>query len=472
MKGLKSYTEAKLLWITRLADAFIPVFFALVAQLIYDPAAPFHEESRFYVALVAASFLTVNIFHNLDLYTIAALANLQRQLGRILLGWTAVIALLLLAAFAVKVSASFSRVWTILWYISALFGFFVTRVVVHEVLRRWAETGRLVRDVAVVGAGEQGRRLIQYLHRPGRGYRVVGVFDDRKAAHQLGEVAGVPIRGTVDDLLAFSVSQPLDQIVVALPWTGERRIADIMTRLSALPVDIRLAPGLVGFALAHCHYGDIGGLPVLNIFEKPLSEEKLVLKRIEDVAIAATLLVLFSPVMLMVAALIKLDSPGPVFFRQTRFGFNNRPISVWKFRTMYIEDCTDAIEAQTLRDDPRVTPIGHWLRRTSIDEMPQLINVLQGTMSVVGPRPHAEGTRAGTVLFEDAVHEYAARHRVKPGLTGWAQVNGWRGETDTLEKIQRRVDHDLYYIEHWSLLFDIKIVLMTILTIMRGRNAW
>jgi lipopolysaccharide/colanic/teichoic acid biosynthesis glycosyltransferase len=161
-----------------------------------------------------------------------------------------------------------------------------------------------------------------------------------------------------------------------------------------------------------------------------------------------------------------------VFFRQTRFGFNNRPISVWKFRTMYIEDCTDVIETQALRDDPRVTPIGRWLRRTSVDEMPQLINVLQGTMSVVGPRPHAEGTRAGSVLFEEAVSEYAARHRVKPGLTGWAQVNGWRGETDTLEKIQRRVDHDLYYIEHWSLLFDIKIVLMTIFTVMRGRNAW
>jgi len=472
MKGLKSYTEAKLLWMTRLADALIPVLFAVIAQLVYDPAAPFYDEGRFYVALVAASFLTVNVFHNLDLYSIAALANLQRQLSRILFGWTAVIALLLLAAFAVKVSSSFSRIGTILWYISALFGFFVSRVVVHEILRRWAETGRLVREVAVVGAGPQGRRLIEYLHRPSLGFRVVGVFDDGEATQQFTEVAGVPIRGTVDDLPAFSVAHPLDQIVVALPWTDEQRIANIMTRLSTLPVDIRLAPDLVGFALAHCHYGDIGGLPVLNIFEKPLSEEKLMLKRIEDVAVAAALLVFFSPIMMVVATLIKLGSPGPVFFRQTRFGFNNRPISVWKFRTMYIEDCTDVIETQTLRDDPRVTPIGHWLRKTSIDEMPQLINVLQGSMSVVGPRPHAEGTRAGAVLFEDAVHEYAARHRVKPGLTGWAQVNGWRGETDTLEKIQRRVDHDLYYIEHWSLLFDIKIVLMTIFTVMRGRNAW
>lgn len=472
MKGLKSYTEAKLLWMTRLLDAAIPVVFALIAQLIYDPKAPFFEEGRFYVALVVATFLTVNIFHMLELYTIAGLSNLQRQMGRIVLGWTAVIALLLLAAFAARVSTSFSRIWTILWYSGALAGFFLSRVVVHTILRRWAETGRLVRDVAIIGAGPQGRRLIEYLHRPGRGFRVVGVFDDRKAAQRLTEVAGVPVRGTIDDLLAFSVAEPLDQIVVALPWTGERRIADIMTKLSALPVDIRLAPGLVGFALAHCHYGDIAGLPVLNIFEKPLSEEKLVLKRIEDLLIASMLLVVFSPVMLVVAVLIKWGSPGPVFFRQNRYGFNNRPISVWKFRTMYIEDCTDVIETQALRNDPRVTPIGHWLRRLSIDEMPQLFNVLQGSMSVVGPRPHPKGTRAGDVLFEEAVSEYAARHRVKPGLTGWAQVNGWRGETDTLEKIQRRVDHDLYYIEHWSLLFDIKIVLMTVFSVMRGNNAW
>ncbi len=472
MKGLKSYTEAKLLWMARLADALIPVLFAFVALLIYDATIPSPEDGRFYVAIVAASLLTANIFHNFGLYTIAALTNLQRQLGRMLVGWTAVIALLLLAAFAVKVSSSFSRIWTIFWYFGTLFGFFVTRIVIHEILRRWAEAGRLVRDVVVVGTGVQGRRLIEYLQRPSLGFRVIGVFDDRKSAEQPADIGGIPVMGTVDDLPTFSIVQQLDQIVVALPWTDERRIADVMTRLSALPLDIRLAPDLVGFALAHCDYGDVGGLPVLNIFEKPLSEEKLMLKRIEDVAVAAALLVVFSPIMLVVAVLIKLGSPGPVFFRQTRFGFNNRPISVWKFRTMYIEDCTDVIETQTLRDDPRVTPIGRWLRKTSVDEMPQLINVLQGTMSVVGPRPHAEGTRAGAVLFEEAVSEYAARHRVKPGLTGWAQVNGWRGETDTLEKIQRRVDHDLYYIEHWSLLFDIKIVLMTIFTVMRGRNAW
>jgi len=301
---------------------------------------------------------------------------------------------------------------------------------------------------------------------------VVGVFGDGEARSNLGEVAGVAVKGTIDDLLAYSVDHPLDHLVIALPWAAEQRITNAMARLSTLSVDIGLVPGLDGLTLDRCHFDEVGNLPVLNVFKKPLSEGKLLVKRIEDVTIAVTLLILLSPVMLGTAALIKLTSRGPVWFRQMRFGLNNELISVWKFRTMYIEDCTDVIENQTLRNDPRVTSIGRLLRKTSIDELPQLINVLQGRMSVVGPRPHAVGTRAGSVLFEDAVREYLARHRVKPGVTGWAQVNGWRGETDTLEKIQGRVDCDLYYIENWSLLFDIKIVLMTAVVIVRGRNAW
>jgi Undecaprenyl-phosphate glucose phosphotransferase len=472
MNSLKSYTEAKLLWATRLADAVVPVLFAIIAQLIYEPSASFFEEGRFVIAMLAAMLLTANIFHNLDLYTMPSLANLQRQIGRVIVGWTAVMALLLLAAFAAKVSNNFSRVWTILWYASSLIGFFTIRLIVHEIIRRWTESGRLVREIAVYGAGPQGQRLVEFLQRPGSGFRVVGVFDDRETSKRGGATVNAPLRGGFRDLLNFSRSQTLDQIVVALPWTDEEHIAEVMTKLSPLPVDVRLAPDLVGYSLAHCRYGEVAGLPVLNVFDKPLSEEKLVLKRVEDIVVSVGLLVLFSPLMLIIAALIKLGSPGPVFFRQTRFGFNNQPIQVWKFRTMYIDECRDVLDRQTLRDDPRVTPLGHWLRRTSMDELPQLINVLRGSMSVVGPRPHAQGTRAGNVLFEEAVAEYAARHRVKPGLTGWAQVNGWRGETDTLEKIQRRVDHDLYYIEHWSLLFDVKIVLMTVLTILRGRNAW
>src|SRR5258708_14953699 len=199
MKGLKSYTEAKLLWMARLADALIPVLFAFVALLIYDATIPSPEDGRFYVAIVAASLLTANIFHNFGLYTIAALTNLQRQLGRMLVGWTAVIALLLLAAFAVKVSSSFSRIWTIFWYFGTLFGFFVTRIFIHEILRRCAEAGRLVRDAVAVGTGVQGRRRIEYLQRPILGFRVIGVLDDRNSAEQPTDIAGITVSGTLGD---------------------------------------------------------------------------------------------------------------------------------------------------------------------------------------------------------------------------------------------------------------------------------
>jgi len=181
---------------------------------------------------------------------------------------------------------------------------------------------------------------------------------------------------------------------------------------------------------------------------------------------------LAAPLMLAIAAIIKVDSPGPVFFKQKRYGFNNRLITVWKFRTMHWDRTDGDAEIQTTKNDPRVTRVGKFLRRTSLDEIPQLINVLLGDMSLVGPRPHAIATKAAGKLFEEVVEEYTARHRVKPGITGWAQVNGWRGETDTGEQIQQRVRHDLYYIDNWSIPFDLKILLLTAFVVLLRKNAY
>lgn len=188
--------------------------------------------------------------------------------------------------------------------------------------------------------------------------------------------------------------------------------------------------------------------------------------------LGSLLLLMFAPLMLLIAAAIKLDSRGPVFFRQTRYGFNNNLIKVWKFRTMYHHMTDAAASVLTQRDDPRVTRVGHFLRRTSLDELPQLLNVVSGEMSLVGPRPHALQAKAGELLYQDVMHHYAARHRVKPGLTGWAQVHGWRGETDTPEKLTRRVEHDLYYIDHWSLLLDLQILLRTARVVLGDKNAF
>jgi Undecaprenyl-phosphate glucose phosphotransferase len=369
-------------------------------------------------------------------------------------------------------SSNFPRGWAILWYFWSLGLFIVVRFAAFSMLCQWIVAGKLTRDVAIVGAGPHGRRLVKHLreHAPGD-LRIVGIWDDR-AARPIDPIEDIPVRGTVDDLIAYARQHPVDQIVVALPWAAEIRVMTVLKKLWELPVDIRLAPDMIGFRLAHCSYSDLGTVPVLNVFDRPLSEEKLLLKRSEDVVLALIMLLAFSPLMLLTALAIKLDSQGPVLFRQTRYGFNNKKIDVWKFRSMYVDNCRETALVQATVDDPRVTRVGRFIRRTSIDELPQLFNVLSGVMSMVGPRPHSIGTKAENLLFEEAVAEYAARHRVKPGLTGWAQVNGWRGETDTIEKLRHRVDHDLYYIENWSLFLDIKIVLMTVLTVVRGKNAY
>ena len=235
---------------------------------------------------------------------------------------------------------------------------------------------------------------------------------------------------------------------------------------------MKLVPDLVAFDFVSHKTSTLSGVALLHIFDRPISGWSQFLKAAEDRVGAALMLALVAPVMAMIALAIKLDSPGPVFFKQPRVGFNSRLFNVLKFRTMHHAMRDEHCANQTTRNDPRVTRVGRFLRRTSLDELPQLINILRGEMSIVGPRPHALSTKAEGHLFEEVVDKYAARHRVKPGLTGWAQVKGWRGETDTIEKIRRRVEHDLYYIENWSIMFDIVIIVRTVLLIFRDRKAY
>jgi len=235
---------------------------------------------------------------------------------------------------------------------------------------------------------------------------------------------------------------------------------------------VRLGPGPVPTAYPASRLSLQYGLPMLSVMEKPLAGGDAMLKALFDKVVGSLLLVVLAPFLVLTAAAIKLDTPGPVFFVQQRYGFNNQRIGVWKFRTMHVAQQDDHADQLTTSNDPRVTRVGALLRRFSIDELPQLFNVLLGEMSLVGPRPHALHAKAAGKLYEHAVARYAARHKVKPGITGWAQVNGWRGETDTEEKILKRVEHDLHYIENWSLLFDIKILGLTPLVVLSGRNSY
>ena len=321
-------------------------------------------------------------------------------------------------------------------------------------------------------AGDLGRRFVDRLtHAERYGARIVGIFDDRK--ERVPEtIAGIAVEGRSDDLIAFVRRHRVDMVVVALPLSAELRMLEIVHKLRQLPIDIRVLTDFVGFHVPNRPVSYLGGIPLINVFDRPIKDWKAVGKAIEDRVIAACALVLLSPLLAAVALLVRLDSPGPALFRQKRLGFNNKLFEIYKFRTMYADKADPDANTLVAKGDPRVTRIGSWLRRLSIDELPQLLNVLKGDMSLVGPRPHAIHAKAADSYYDEVVADYAARHRVKPGITGWAQVNGWRGETDTAEKIQGRVEHDLYYIDHWSIGFDLWILVLTVVRGIAGKNAY
>ena len=392
--------------------------------------------------------------------------------NRILGGLAITFGLLLTAAFALKISSDFSRVWLVSWFLSSTAGLMLGRLVVWAFIRQAIHEGRFGLRSIILGASPQGQCLAAYLRDlRDPSIRLLGFVDDR--ATRTTETDGsLEILGDTDELVQMIRRGEVDQVFLALPWTARERLRDIAIRLSELPVHIRLAPDLAGFEFSGTPPALVAGLPMLQLFDRPISGWSYVLKRAEDLLIAVFGLIFSGPFLAVIALAVKLDSPGPVFFRQTRRGFNRNLIEIWKFRTMYVDRSDADCEVQTRARDPRVTRMGRLLRRTSLDELPQLFNVLRGEMSIVGPRPHALATKAAGFPFEEVVNRYASRHRVKPGLTGWAQIHGWRGETDTVEKIRKRVECDLYYIENWSLWLDLWIILKTLPLLLGDQRAY
>ena len=264
----------------------------------------------------------------------------------------------------------------------------------------------------------------------------------------------------------------IDMLIVTLPLSAENRVLQLLKRLWVLPVDIRLSAHTNKLRFRPRAYSYEGSVPFLDVFEKPIANWDAVSKRAFDLFFASLALVVLGPVMLATALAIKLESKGPVLFRQKRYGFNNQVVDVLKFRSMYHEMADPDAKKVVTKGDPRVTRVGRFIRKTSIDELPQLFNVLQGGLSLVGPRPHAVNAHTANRLWDEVVDGYFARHKVKPGVTGWAQINGWRGEVDDEEKIRQRVNCDLYYIENWSLLLDLQILFLTPLKLLNTENAY
>ena len=425
------------------------------------------------VASLGGSALIIVAMEFAEGYKIARLRRPFQQIGKTITAFAGAFALLALAGFFMKTGTHFSRIWYGGWAIGGFAGLIIMRFMVSRMIIRWSRNGRMERRAVIVGGGQEAERLIRGIEQsPYNDIRICGMFDDRDDVRSPPIVAGYPKLGTIDDLIEFARIAQIDMLIVALPLTAERRVLTMLKKIWVLPVDIRLSAHANMLQFRPRAYSYVGNVPMLDIFDKPITDWDSVAKRIFDIVFSALAIVAFSPVMLATAIAIKLESKGPVLFKQKRHGFNNEAIEVYKFRSMYTEMCDPTAKQAVTKDDPRVTKVGKFIRKTSIDELPQFFNALFGSLSLVGPRPHAIAAQSHNMLFTEVVDGYFARHRVKPGVTGWAQINGWRGEVDTDEKIQRRTEFDLYYIENWSLLFDLKILFLTPVRLLKTDNAY
>ena len=457
----------------QLVDVSVVLGAGVVAYLAYviSVVGQRFEYDRYGMAMLGAALVLIAVLRKTDSYNFRYLPRLRVQLTRVAFAWGATIAVLATLVFLVKMATFFSRGWSISWVVLTFCGLAIVRLSLFYLLRRWTRSGRLTRKVAVVGAGEIGERLVsRVLESDDDFVRIAGVFDDR-LSRVPGTLYGCPVLGTTDDLITMARQSVIDEIIIALPLRADLRIAELVAKLRTLPVDLRLSIDEIGgFPLRGI--GTTATARTLEIIDRPLKHWSGMAKLLEDQILGVLLLVVAAPVLAITALLVKLDSEGPVFFVQNRFGFNNKVIRVLKFRTMYADQSNPPGEIRTVPDDPRVTRIGRFLRRFSLDELPQLINVVRGEMSLVGPRPHAVAMRAGTKLYNEAVGEYFLRHHVRPGITGWAQVNGHRGEIDTEERARGRVGLDLWYIDHWSFWLDFKILAMTAMAVWKQDNAY
>ena len=425
------------------------------------------------VAILALAGLCVAFQQAVGNYRIGALRGAFRSCLKLALCWGLAFLLVATAMVLAKFAEHFSRLWLGSLFLAGLGALVAGRCVVSRMVAQQMRIGRFDRRTAIVGGGPVAEELIRSLEGDGdTGIRIVGVFDDRGDARATSTIGGYPKLGTVADLVTYAREHRIDLIIFTLPIAAEARILQMLAKLWVLPIDIRISANATKLRLRPRSYSYIGSVPVLDVFDRPIADWDVVAKNLFDRFVAALLLVALAPVMLAVALAVRLTSSGPVLFRQKRHGFNNELIEVFKFRSMYADLCDRGAAKLVTRGDPRVTPVGRFIRKTSLDELPQLFNVVRGDLSLVGPRPHALQAKAQDTLYDQVVDGYFARHRVKPGITGWAQVNGWRGETDTSEKIQRRVEHDLYYIENWSMLFDLKILLATPISLLRTQNAY
>ena len=421
---------------------------------------------------LALGLLVCSILHRQWSYTINALRQFTPQCIKVATSLYGVFLTIAGLAYLLDIPAYAPRQLAC-WIAIALAAMAVVRWATREAIESLSRSGSLVRRTVIVGGGKDTDDLIAALSNGESSHlRIFGIFDDRLGERDGATRSAITRLGTFDQLSTFCRDEGIDLLIVTVPPRAEDRLMQILQQLFALQIDIRVSALNSKLRLNSSAYSYIGKVPMLAVMDKPLSDWDRVIKNVEDRVIGLGLLMLAAPIMALVALAVRLDSKGPVLFRQKRYGFNNELIEVYKFRSMYSGELDATASKLVTKNDSRVTRAGRFIRRTSLDELPQLFNVLRGEMSLVGPRPHATQAKADRELYEDVVQGYFARHRVKPGVTGWAQVNGWRGETDTREKLQRRIEHDIYYIDNWSVALDLYIIALTPFALISGKNAY
>ena len=399
--------------------------------------------------------------------------SVTRQFFRVALVWAGTFFVLLAIAYLTKTTAQFSRVAMTSWLIATPFALSAWRVAARLALTRLLKREEHRRNVLVWGEGEIADQLVRTIREhPGLGLRLVDhvpVPEIDCANQGKTVVAGDPTAfSSTDDIELRAKLGEFSVLYVILTPGTRPLIPDLLDRLSDTTVSVYMVPDFITTHLFHGHWSKLEGIPIVSVFDTPFWGADGWLKRVQDLVLSTVILALIALPMLIIAALVKASSPGPILFRQTRYGIGGRPIEVLKFRTMTV--CENGPHVpQARRDDPRVTPIGRFLRRTSLDELPQFVNVFRGEMSIVGPRPHAV---AHNEFYRRKVKGYMLRHKVKPGITGWAQINGFRGETRDISSMEKRVDHDLWYISNWSTWLDIKIMMRTIIGGFTGASAY
>lgn len=466
-KGLLKEYSGFLAMMMRIMD-MVTIFFAgwlafslRFGQLLLPPS---------YLAAMAIAFLlTPVLFSFFNIYASMRGEGFRKHMVRLVQAVCILGFVLSGLSFFTKSGDVFSRTWFLLWMGIALLFLILFRCSLLLSLRFMRTHGLNERRVVIVGAGELGIKFAATVQQAlWTGYRIIAFMDD-EAEKKPAFIQHIPVIKTPAEIGEYLMAEQIDEIWLALPLYAEKRVKDILHILCHYPITTRFVLNIFSLDLLNHSITDIAGFPVLNIRATPMTGINRLVKALEDRILAALILFIISPLLLLIALGVKLSSKGPVFFKQQRIGWDGRIINVYKFRTMipHTEDAGTLTQATTA--DKRVTSFGKWLRKTSLDELPQFINVLQGRMSIVGPRPHA---LAHDALYKKLIHAYMQRHRVKPGITGWAQVNGWRGETDTLAKMQKRIEYDLYYINNWSFWFDLKIIFLTLLRGFINRNAY